>query len=165
MWKCHELMGFASPSLVQGILEFAFATDKPLYRAVLTAVADANRVRPAFLEKRPRAQRHVDMMAALTRPRMEEAAANLLRGWLVKSQKEMLGDFLNTLGIAHQDGVVEDFPESVDDDKLKAAVDLLLGKYPAERVIVYLHTVQATGGVQWANLEQMLQNDARLQLG
>jgi hypothetical protein len=165
MLKCHELLGFVSPALAQETVEYAYRSDKPLYRAVLGAVAEANRVRPAFLEKKPRVQRHTEMLAALCRPRMEEAAANLLRGWLLKVQTPMLADFLDTLGIPHEQGVVNDFPPTADDAKLKAAVDLLLGKYPAEAVIVYLNTVQTTGGVNWENLEQLLRNDPRLQLG
>lgn len=165
MLKCHELLGFVTPALAQEVIEYAFASDKPLYRAVLAAVAEANRVRPVFLEKKPRVQRHAEMTAVLSRPRLEPAAANLLRGWLLKAQAGILTDFLETLGIPHENGVVEDFPTTVDDAKLKAAVDLLLSKYPAEKVIVYLNTVQTTGGVNWENLEQMLQSDPRLQLG
>ena len=165
MLKCHELLGFASPALAQEIIEYAFASDKPLYRAVLAAVAGANRVRPAFLEKKPRVQRHADMVGVLSRPRLEEVAANLLRGWLLKAQTGILTDFLDALGIPHEQGAVEDFPKTVDDARLKAAVELLLTKYPAEKVIVYLNTVQSTGGVNWENLEQMLQSDPRLQLG
>lgn len=165
MLKCHELLGFVTPALAQEVIEYAFASDKPLYRAVLAAVADANRVRPVFLEKKPRTQRHSEMASVLSRPRLEEAAANLLRGWLLKAQTGILTDFLDALGIPHEKGVVEDFPETLDDAKLKSAVDLLLSKHPAEKVIVYLNTVQSTGGVNWENLEQMLQNDPRLQLG
>jgi hypothetical protein len=158
-------MGFVSPALAQEVVEYAFAKDKPLYRAVLAAVADANRVRPAFLEKKPRVQRHTEMISALSRPRLEEAAANLLRGWLVKAETLILADFLNTLGIPHENGVVNDFPKTVEDEKLKAAVDLLLGKHPAEKVIVYLNTVKASGGADWENLGKMLAEDPRLQLG
>jgi len=158
-------MGFVSPALAQEVVEYAFAKDKPLYRAVLAAVADANRVRPAFLEKKPRVQRHTEMISALSRPRLEEAAANLLRGWLVKAETPILADFLNTLGIPHENGVVNDFPKTVEDEKLKAAVDLLLGKHPAEKVIVYLNTVKASGGADWENLGKMLAEDPRLQLG
>jgi len=165
MLKCHELLGFVTPALAQEVIEYAFASDKPLYRAVLAAVAEATRVRPAYLERKPRSQRHADMTSVLSRPRLEEAAANLLRGWLLKAQTGMLTDFLDALGVPHEQGVVEDFPQTVDDAPLKAAVDLLLGKYPAEKVIVYLNTVQSTGGVNWENLEQMLQSDPRLQLG
>lgn len=165
MLKCYELLGFISPTLALEIVEQTFGADKPLYRAVLTAVAEAGRVRPAFLEKKPRAQRHQEMIAALSRPRMEEAAANLLRGWLLKSETALITDFLDALGIAHEKGVVNDFPPTLDDAKLEQAIDLLLSKYPAEKVIVYLHTVKTTGGVEWANLEKRLEEDPRLQLG
>ena len=66
MLKCHELLGFVTPSLAQEVIEYAFASDKPLYRAVLAAVADANRVRPVFLEKKPRTQRHSEMASVLS---------------------------------------------------------------------------------------------------
>lgn len=165
MLKCHELMGFVSPDLARGIVEQTFSADKPVYRAVLAAVAEANRVRPVFLERKPRVQRHADMISALSRPRMEDAAASLLRGWLLKSENAMICDFLDALAIPHEKGVVEDFPATVEDEKLRAAVDLLLARHAAEKVILYLNTVQATGGVNWANLEDLLQKDARLQLG
>jgi hypothetical protein len=165
MLKCHELIGFVSPALAQEIIESTFGADKPLYRAVLAAVAEANRMRPVFFEKRPRVQRHAEMISALTRPRMEEAAANLLRGWLLKAENGLICEFLDALGIPHEKGVVNDFPETVEDAKLGAAVDGLLAKHPGEKVILYLNTVQATGGVKWENLEKMLDSDARLQLG
>ncbi len=165
MLKCHELMGFISPALAKEVVEFVFSQDKPLYRIVLAAVADATRVRPAFLEKKPRAQRHTDMIGMLCRPRLEEAAASLLRGWLLKAETAILTDFLDSLSIPHEKGVVEEFPKSVDDDKLKAAIDLLLSKYAAEKVIVYLNTVKASGGAEWENLGRMLAEDSRLQLG
>ncbi|HNQ90412.1 MAG TPA: hypothetical protein PKM73_17495 [Verrucomicrobiota bacterium] len=165
MLKCHELLGFVSPALAQEILEYTFVTDKPVYRTVLAAVAESNRVRPVFLERKPRTVRHTEMLSALTRPRLEEAAANLIRTWLLKAQTPMLTDFLDCLGIQHDKGAVEEFPPAVEDAKLQAAVDLLLSKHPAEKVIIYLNTVRATAGVDWQNLEDLLQKDPRLQLG
>ena len=164
MLKCYELLGFMPATLAQEILEYAYSSDKPLYRGVLAAVAEANRVRPVFLERKPRVQRHAEMISALGRPRMEEAAAMLLRGWLLKAENAMLVEFLDALGIVHDQGVVEDFPASIEDEKLKAAVEGLLAKHPKERVTLYLNTVQATGGVTWNNLEELLQNDPRLQI-
>lgn len=165
MLTCHELFAFMSPALAREIVEFAFTSDKPLYRLVLAAVAEAYRVRPAFLERRPRVQRHLDMVATLSRPRLEEAAANLLRTWLVKSQKALLVDFLDQLGIPHEDGVVTDFPETVEDAKLTATVENLLAKHPRENVAIYLNTVKATSGIKWDKLGELLQNEPRLQLG
>jgi len=164
MLKCHELLGFVSPDLTREILEYAYREEKPLYRAILAAVAEANRVRPIFYEKKPRAQRHADMLNALTRPRMEEAAANLLRGWLLKAEIPLIGTFLDSIGVKHEQGVVEDFPATLDDSRLNAAVDTLLAAHPREKVILYFNVLHATSGVVWPNLDALLNQDARLQL-
>ena len=165
MLSCHELIGFMSPALAQEIIEFTFASDKPVYRAVLAAVAEVQRVRPAFLEKKPRKDRHQEMLQTLARPRLEEAASSLLRGWLVKSETALLTDFLDSLEIKHDKGVVDEFPPNVDDAKLRTAVDNLLAKHPPERVAVYLNAIYATSVPTWKNLETMLKEDKRLQLG
>jgi hypothetical protein len=165
MLKSHELLGFMSPMLATDILQFTFESDKPAYKATLAAVAQAKHVRPVFLERQQRDSRHLSMLTALTKPQLDAAAAALLRAWLVKKHKAMLVDFLNALDIPNEEGVVEDLPTSVDDAKLKAAVDLLVGKYPQEVVAVYLNAFNDMNTANWANLKTMLESDARLQLG
>ena len=165
MLTSHELFGFMSPPLALRILEHAHEKNKELYRATLAAVAEARKLRPAFFERRPRAARHVEMTAMLSRPRLELAAANLLREWLMKQETPMLADFLDKLAIAHKDGVVENLPATVEDANLKAAADLLLSKYPAEEVSVYLNAFYTMNDVRWPNLEAMLKEDPRLQFG
>lgn len=162
--SCHELLGFMSPSLASEILDFAYATDKPLYRATLASVAEAKKVRVVFYEKKPRAERHREMLEMLSRPRMEAVSANLIRGWLLKSESTMLGDFLDKMQIPHQKGVVEKFPEDVDEAKLTEAVNDLLSKYPREKVVIYLNAFLSTNETVWPSLESMLQKDERLQL-
>jgi hypothetical protein len=165
MFSAYELFGFMSPALATEILQQTYATNKEVYRATLAAVAEARHVRPAYLERKPRVDRHKDMIDMLSRPRMNVAAAGLIRGWLMHNQKELLTDFLNALGIPHQDGAVDELPATVPDDKLKVAVELVLGKHPAERVAIYLHAFDDLNEVHWANLKTLLENEPRLQLG
>lgn len=165
MLTSHELLGFMSPQLGMDILTYTFETDKPLYRATLGAVAEARKVRAVFLERQPKPQRHSNMLSTLARPGLEMITANLLRTWLLKRYKDMLCDFLDALGIAHKDGVVDDLPATMDDEKLRAAVDVLLGKYPREVAAVYLHAFQEMNEVSWPNLKTMLETDKRLELG
>lgn len=165
MLKSHELLGFMSPSLANDIIAFAFDTDKPTYKATLAAVAEARHVRPVFLERQARSQRHATMLQTLTRPHLDLAAGTLIRTWLVKKHKAMLVDFLNALGIENKDGVVEDLPESMEDEKLKIAVNALLEKYPHEAVAVYLNAFNDMNEANWSNLKGMLEADTRLQLG
>ncbi len=143
MLKSHELFGFMSPALANEILNFTFESEKPTYRAILQAVAEAKKLRPVFLERQSRVERNTTILSSLARPNLDVAAATLLRTWLVKKHTAMLVDFLNALGIANDNGVVEDLPDSVEDAKLKLAVDSLLTKHPAESVAVYLNAFNA----------------------
>ena len=165
MLKSHELFGFMSPALANEILTFTFESEKPTYRAVLQAVAEAKKLRPVFLERQAKPERHATMLGTLTRPHLDIAAGTLLRTWLVKKHSAMLVDFLNALGIANENGVVENLPDSVDDAKLKAAVDTLLAKHPPEAVAVYLNAFNGMNEANWPNLKTLLEADTRLQLG
>ena len=165
MLKSHELVGFMSPALAADILSFTFESDKPAYKATVAAVAEAKHVRTIFLERQPRDARHATMVSVLSKPVLDAAAAALLRAWLVKKHSAMLIDFLNALGIKHENGVVEDLPATMDDAKLKPAVEILLGKYPHEVVSVYLNAFNDLNGAGWPNLRTLLESDARLQLG
>jgi hypothetical protein len=165
MLTAHELLGFMSPPLALDILAYTHENDKPLYRAALGAVADARKLRPVFLERQPKAQRHAAMLATLCRPALEAVTNNLIRGWLLKKHKSMLTDFLNALEIKNEGGVVEQIPPTMDDAKLKTAVDALLAKYPPETAAVYLHAFNEMNEQEWPNLTTMLNSDPRLQLG
>lgn len=165
MLTSHEILGFMSPSLALEILTFTHENDKAVYRTTLGAVAEARKVRSVFLERQPKPQRHNAMLTTLSRPALEMVTANLIRTWLLKKYQQMLCDFLDALGIAHKDGVVDDLPASMDDLKLQAAVDALLAKYPREVLAVYLHAFQGMNEVDWPNLKKMLEEDKRLELG
>jgi hypothetical protein len=165
MLTSHELFGFMSPQLAQDIISYACESDRPLYKATLQAVADARKVRYVFMERQAKTDRHLAMAATLSRPALETVTSSLVRTWLLKKYKGMLIDFLDALGVTHTEGVVEDLPATVTDEKLRAAVDVLLGKYPPEVVAVYLNAFNDMNEVDWPNLKTMLQSDTRLQLG
>jgi hypothetical protein len=165
MLTSHEILGFMSPTLAMEIITYAYEADKPLYRATLGAVAEARKLRPVYLERQPRQQRHATMVATLTRPALDQVTGNLIRTWLLKQNKSMLCDFLDGLGIAHQEGVVDDLPATMDDAKLLAAIDTLLGKYRPETVAVYLNAFCEMNEVDWPKLKTTLETEARLQLG
>jgi hypothetical protein len=165
MLTSNELLGFMSQNLALEILNYTYDNDKPVYRATLAAVAEARKLRPVFLERQPRAQRHATMLSTLSKPSQEAIAAALLRAWLLKQYKGMLVDFLDALGIQHKDGVVDDLPETMEDTKLRTAIDTILAKYPQEVVAVYLNAFTEMNEVNWPALDSMLEADSRLQVG
>ena len=162
--KAHELFGAISTTLATEILEFTFQNDKALYRATLDAVAQARKVRSVFMERQPRAERHATMAVYLARPNLEMASDGLLRNWLLKSHTSLLVDFLDTLKIKHDKGVVDELPPTVEDEALKAAIEGLLSKYSNEIVTIYLHAFHQMNETRWPNLENLLKTDPRLEL-
>ncbi len=163
MLTFHELIGFMSPKMANRILEDTQANNREVYRALVASMAQAQKMRPVFIGRQPKERRHKSFVQMLSRTGSEEHAGNLIRGWLFKEHKNVLTDFLGRLGIEHEEGMVDDLPESISDDALNAAVDLLIEKYEQELVAVYLTAFNASNENRWGNLDTLLADDERLQ--
>lgn len=153
-----------SPALANEVLDDVQQLDKPIYRAVLDAVAQQRKVRPVFLERQPRTQRNVYLVAALSRPTSGPAADSVLRTWLLKKHPALLSDFLDALKIEHDKGVVENLPPTVEDGPLLAAMESLLQKHRPELAILYLHAFNELNEARWPNLDRLLAEDPRFKL-
>lgn len=163
MLTFHELIGFMSPKMANRILEDTQANNREVYRALVASMAQAQKMRPVFIGRQPKERRHKSFVQMLSRTGSEEHAGNLIRGWLFKEHKDVLTGFLGKLGIEHEEGMVDDLPESISDDALNAAVDLLIEKYDRELVAVYLTAFNASNENRWGNLDALLAEDERLQ--
>ena len=163
MLTFHELIGFMSPKMANRILEDTQANNREVYRALVASMAQAQKMRPVFIGRQPKERRHKSFVQMLSRAGSEEHAGNLIRGWLFKEHKDVLTGFLGKLGIEHEEGMVNDLPESISDDALNAAVDLLIEKYDRELVAVYLTAFNASNENRWGNLDALLAEDERLQ--
>jgi hypothetical protein len=119
-----------------------------------------------FVERKPRVERFAWIKDALGRKQNEPVAANLLQIWLVSRHPKMLCDFLDSLGIEHDDnGTVDHMPPQPEKPALEAAAAVLLEKYESAIVAVYLHAFQALDETGWPLLNEVIAADPRLQLG
>ena len=163
MLTFHELIGFMSPKMANQILEDTQANNREVYRALVAAMAEAQKMRPVFIGRQPKERRHKNFVQMLSRIGAEEHAGNLIRGWLFKEHKDVLTDFVGKLGIEHEDGMVDELPDSINDTALNEAVNLLLEKHDQELVAVYLTAFNASNENRWDNLDTLLADDERLQ--
>ncbi len=163
--KASEIFASLSPATAEQVLAYLQETQKPTYRAAIQTLATQRRLRPVFIERKPRADRHAWLQHALGRPSGEQIAGNLLQMWLLGTQATMLCDFLDALGIAHDEhGGIDSLPACPPPEKLDAAIDALLAKYPAETVAIYLHCFLAMDIAGWPPLAEKLEKDDRLRL-
>ena len=162
----YEIFSKMPAAVAAQLFGFLFEKEKPLYKATIDTLAKKRNLRPVFVERKPRDERFAWLKDALSRAMNDAVAAHLLQVWLVGSQSALLCDFLDALGIAHdENGTVEQLPAAPAKEALSAAIDTLLAKHDPAVVTVYLHTFQALheeGG--WPTLTELLESEERLKL-
>lgn len=153
----HQAWSHLSPELNHEVLEAACLHEKKLYRRVVQEMAQNLRRRPQMLLEMPRRERHGLFQPLLGLPQFDLAAQNLIIVWLSETQAGMLVSFLDALGIAHDGkGYADAFPESVEPERLRAAVEGIYGAHDAGRVSLYLRVLDRISGVDWPGLENMI---------
>jgi len=165
--KSYEIFQHMSPDLAREILGYLQKERTALFKSVVSGLAGQRNLRAVFVERKPPVERYAWIKTALSRKAGNPWAAHSLEAWLLGAQRPMLCDFLDSLGIDHdEDGTVENLPESPPKEGLGASIDLLLVKYPAETVAVYLHAFHDMDStVSWPPLGEVLTDDKRLRLG
>ena len=138
-------------------LEYAFANDKDLYKRRPELGGPSPQAAPGFpgaTAAHPTAS-HDDRHPEQTQPgtRREHPAPGLAAQ---VHHRALLVDFLDSLGIPHKDGAVDDLPKEMDDAKLKAAIDAVLAKHSKEVVTIYLNAFNVMNDSGWKNLDAML---------
>jgi hypothetical protein len=82
-------------------------------------------------------------------------AARLLVAYHLAHQRPMMGTFLDALGIAHEEGLINDEDvEAPPEEKLAAAANAIGAAYPADDVALYLSTLTWQDPDTWGGLSR-----------
>jgi hypothetical protein len=84
-------------------------------------------------------------------------AARALVIYHLADQREMMGTFLDALGIAHENGLIQDDGAKPDPEKIEPAVAVLREKFPVEDVNLYLNTLLCQDPETWEKLRDLVQ--------
>lgn len=129
-----------------------------MYRGALSTAAGTLRMRPQVLRQQPVPRQAASIRRVLTRVDQQELGAHLLIEWLTKTQKPMLTQFLDDLGIEHDDGTVkEEIGPEPEAAKLGAAVERLRTGFPPDLVRVYLSAFSAITAGGWERLPALIE--------
>jgi hypothetical protein len=165
MLSPHEIFARMPAPAAEQLFTFLHEREKPLYKATIDTLAKQRKLRPVFVERKPRPERHAWMRDVLGKKTNDGVAAHLLQIWLVGAHAKLLCDFLDGLGIAHdENGTIEELPAAPPKDKLAGIVTTLLEQHDPAVVVVYLHAFQALDDKGWSTLEEVLAEDPRLKL-
>ena len=118
-------------------------------------IAQTKKFRPKFvmgLDDERRAK-YLATLASLP----EVLAARCLVVYHLTEQREMMGVFLDNLGLTHENGIIGDDDAKPDAEKIGPAVEAIAGKYPAEDVSLYLTTLLCQDPDTWGELGKLPQ--------
>jgi hypothetical protein len=120
------------------------------------AISGAMKFRPKSVIALP-LERKAKYLASL--PMMPDTiAARALVSYHLETKREMMAAFLDALGIAHENGLInEDTVAKPDPDKLRTAAEELATKFPAEQVRLYLSTLVSQDPETWKELATLPQ--------
>ena len=120
----------------------------------IVAIAQRIKFRPKSVITLPveKKAKHLIAVGAVS----ELVAARLLVAYHLAHQRPMMGAFLDALGIAHEEGLIND--EQVDappPERLAEASKTLAASFPAEDVALYLSTLMWQDPETWGALEKV----------
>ncbi|MDG1499531.1 MAG: hypothetical protein P8R48_06155 [Planctomycetota bacterium] len=105
-------------------------------------------IRKLAIDKRARKARQIVLSG-----NNAELAYELCGGYLMRSHEKLMPDFLDAMGIPHEDGMIEDMDETTPDAaKLDDVLAQLDKDYPSEDVTLYL----CICAMQWPEIPELL---------
>jgi hypothetical protein len=129
------------------------ATDDQLQAVLL--IAQQKKFRPKSVLALDEERRTKHLATVLSLP--DALAARALVVYHLQDQRELMGTFLDALGLKHENGLIEDDSAKPEPDKIPSAVAAIGEKYPAEDVSLYLTTLVCQDPETWGALADLPQ--------
>ena len=125
------------------------AADDQIQAALLIAQQKKFRAKFVVGLDLDRKARHLGSLTVLP----DALAARLLVLYHLSEQRPMMGAFLDALGIAHEDGLIQEEDVKPDPARIRPAVDAIAQAFPPEHVTLYLQTLLCQDPETWGALE------------
>jgi len=127
------------------------ATDDQVQAALLIAQQKKFRPKTVISLDLDRKTKHLASMVALP----DSIAGRALIVYHLAEQRPMMGAFLDALGIAHENGLIQEEDTKPDAAKVPVAAAELAGKFPADDVKLYLNTLVCQDPETWGALREV----------
>jgi hypothetical protein len=163
--KAHQILAALSPALQQEIMGYLHKETREAFRTSLYQVGAQRKLRPQYFNRKTPAERESWLLTYLKLKIYDGVTEQMLQLWLLKAKESMIVAFLDAAGIKHDGkGQVDDLPETLDAEQVKAGIEAMLKEHPPEHVSLYLRIfqLQRTGG--WPAVAEALEKRDELKL-
>jgi len=128
------------------------ATNDQVQAALLIAQQKKFRPKTVVSLDADRKARHLASLASLP----DSIAGRALIVYHLAEQRPMMGAFLDALGIAHEDGLIQQDDVKPDASKIPGAAAQLAQQFPSDDVRLYLNTLLCQDPDTWGELDEIV---------
>ena len=155
-----EIFGRLSAEQSGEVLNWFAENDRPAYKSCAAMLATRRKLRPVYVERKPRDEKNLWIKESLARPGNADLALELLQVWTLGCNEKMVCEFLDALAIPHNGkGLIDDLPVEPDGERVVKAFGSLVGSYPASAVFVYLNLFTSMDASGWPVLRGLLESN------
>jgi hypothetical protein len=159
--RSYQIFASLPPDRSQALLRAISEKVPVIFAQALGAACVALRARPVYLQRQPFEKRAEAIRRALARVAADPVAAEVLAAYFLECRKPLLVEWLDAVGLAHSEGVLEaDAPAPPEDAKLRAAAQAFLaGEDDPDRRLL-LCAFAAQEAIDWPALDALLAEGA-----
>jgi hypothetical protein len=132
------------------------ATDDQVQAALLIAQQKKFRPKTVIGLDVDRKAKHLATLGSMP----EQIAARALIVYHLAEQRPMMAAFLDALGIAHENGLIQENEVKPDAQKIPPAASQIATQFPADDVRIYLNTLLCQDPDTWGALKDVPQTQA-----
>jgi hypothetical protein len=160
--KPNQIFAAMTPERCEQILDAISKESPETSKQIVAAAAVTLKFRPHYLLKQPPAKRAVSVRRALARLQSNQLAEELLAVFFLKCRLELLTEWLDLLGLKHEEGILQDdVIEAPDASELEKHVSTFRGDGSEPDRELLLQTFSAQAAIDWPALDALV--EARLE--
>ncbi|HEX5065757.1 MAG TPA: hypothetical protein VFY49_06570 [Myxococcota bacterium] len=155
--RSYEVFAAMTPERAVEVMRSLSKKSPALFRQAVDAAAVVMRARPVYLRNQPFEKRAEAIRRTFSRVAANPVADELLAVYFLECRKELLVEWLDLLGVKHEDGMLsEDAPAEPPEAKLRDAVKKYLAASDDPDRDLLLRAFAAQHSIEWPTLDALL---------
>jgi hypothetical protein len=159
--RSFQVFAAMAPERATTLVESLKESSPGMFAQALAAAAAAMRARPVYIARQPIDKQAAAIRRALARVTANPVAEELLAVYYLECRKELLIEWLDAIGIKHEEGSLEeDEPKQPAKKKLTDAVKAFRASADDPDRELLLAAFAAQSAIEWPVLDELIGADA-----
>ncbi len=156
--RAYQVFAFMTAERAAQMMRVLAEQAPEAYEQALVAAGASLNLRPVYLKRQPLDRQASTVRRAMCRVGSNAAAEELLAVYFLECRKELLLEWLDAIGLEHEDGALTDqAPEQPAERKLRSSVEKFRSAGPDADRDLLLRAFASQTAIEWPTLDALLE--------